>query len=69
MQDDTYSLARQTAQQTMNAAAMIEAMGMQAENQQRLANGESIAYDLAAFVKLQERYGLTSDPYSYFIHI
>lgn len=42
----------------MVACAMIEAMGMQAENEQRKACGYSMAYDAAAFVAVIEKYGI-----------
>lgn len=48
-------IAYQNAQTT---AAMIEAMGMQAENQQRAALGHSMAYTENAFVNLINQYGL-----------
>jgi len=38
--------------------AMIEAMGMQAENQQRTNLGQSIAYGEEAFGVLIEKYGI-----------
>ncbi len=40
------------------ACAMIEAMGMQAENMQRDALGNSMAYDEDAFMRLLEKYGI-----------
>jgi hypothetical protein len=40
------------------ACAMIEAMGMQAENEQRKANGLSMAYVEKDFIALIDRYGL-----------
>lgn len=40
------------------ACAMIEAMGMVAENQQRQHRGESMAYTEHAFNKLIEKYGI-----------
>ena len=40
------------------ACANSEVAGMQAENQDRLANGLSIAYDEAAFAAVIERYGI-----------
>jgi hypothetical protein len=54
------------SQQIANAAyinaqatcAMIEAMGMQAENKQREIQGYSIAYDDKAFFDLIEKYGI-----------
>lgn len=51
LRDHAYIIAQATA-------AMIEAMGMQAENAQRLQNGESIAYDAKAFNDLNNNYGL-----------
>lgn len=42
---------------TMAVATMVEAMGMQAENQQRAAIGASFAYDEKAFMDLLERNG------------
>lgn len=40
-------------------AAMIEAMGMVAENQHRTMNGMSIAYGAEAFQDLINRYGIS----------
>jgi len=40
------------------AAALVEAMGMHAENQNRLSNGHTIAYGEEAFNKLAESRGL-----------
>lgn len=40
----------------MTACALIEAMGMQAENEQRKAIGCSMAYTEEAFQKLLDRY-------------
>ena len=40
------------------ACAMIEAMGMQAENQQRAHRGESIAYAEDHFNALITKYGI-----------
>jgi acyl-coenzyme A thioesterase PaaI-like protein len=40
------------------ACAMIEAMGMQAENDQRKAVGHSMAYTEDAFVGVIEKYGI-----------
>ena len=37
-------------------SALVEAMGMQSENQQRAVSGESPAYTMEHFMKLQERY-------------
>ena len=47
-----------THQNSQNTAAMIEAMGMQAENSNRLSKGETIAYGDEAFFKLIDKYGL-----------
>ena len=44
--------------QSQVACAMIEAMGMQAENEQRKAVGHSMAYTEDAFVQLIDRYGI-----------
>jgi len=40
------------------ACALIEAMGMKAENQQRTHLGQSIAYGEEAFAALIEKYGI-----------
>lgn len=40
------------------AAGMIEALGMVATNQERTANGHTIAYDEAAFSAVIDHYGL-----------
>ena len=40
------------------ATAMIRAMGMAAENQQRLHCGNSVAYDEAAFLKVIDEEGV-----------
>ena len=42
----------------MAIGGLIEAMGMQAKNQERLANGHTIAYDDAAFQKVVDGRGL-----------
>ena len=42
---------------TMAVETMVEAMGMQAENQHRLSRGESIAYTEQAFVDLVNKNG------------
>ncbi len=42
----------------MAANALIEAMGMHADNQHRLSRGETIAYDEKAFQELIERTGI-----------
>lgn len=41
-----------------STCALIEAMGMQAENKQREHRGESMAYVEADFAKLLEKYQL-----------
>ena len=40
---------------------LIEAMGMQATNQERLSKGHTIAYDDKAFYELMEERGLHHD--------
>ena len=42
---------------TMAVETMVEAMGMQAENQHRLSRGESIAYTEQSFIDLVNRNG------------
>ena len=42
----------------MVTCAMIEAMGMQADNAQRTQQGESIAWPKEAFDSLIEKYGI-----------
>jgi len=42
----------------MVATAMIEAIGMQAENMQRKVVGSSMAYTMDDFVKITERMGI-----------
>lgn len=44
--------------QSQTVSALIAAMGMQAENQQRLRRGESIAYDEKAFNNVITEFGL-----------
>lgn len=44
--------------QSQVACAMIEAMGMQAENSQRDHRGESMAYVEADFIVLIDKYGI-----------
>ncbi len=44
--------------QSQATAAMIEALGMQAENAQRIHRGEAMAYDEAAFDAVINKYGL-----------
>jgi len=51
MQNAAYTIANAIG-------GLIEAMGMQASNQERLANGQTIAYDDHAFAKLVEDRGL-----------
>lgn len=43
---------------TQAACALIEAMGMVADNQHRLQRGESIAYPKEAFDALINQYGI-----------
>lgn len=43
---------------SQTACAMIEAMGMQALNKQREAQGLSMAYDDEAFFALIDKYGI-----------
>jgi hypothetical protein len=43
---------------SQSVCAMIEAMGMQAENQQRIHRGESVAYMEDSFNSLCEKYGI-----------
>lgn len=43
---------------SQSIAAIIEAMGMQAENEQRKTHGYSMAYTMEDFVALNERFGL-----------
>jgi hypothetical protein len=58
---------RVSYQNSQNTAAMIEAMGMQAENSQRLSQGEAIAYNDNAFLDLIEKYGLGSNTVMHFL--
>ena len=46
------------------AAAMIEALGMHAENQQCAARGHSMAYPELAFARLIDKYGLHANALS-----
>ena len=39
--------------------ALIRAVGMHSENQDRLANGHTIAYDESAFLKVIEEEGIS----------
>ena len=43
---------------SMSVQTLVRAMGMQAENQQRIHRGESIAYPEEAFSKLIEDNGI-----------
>lgn len=43
---------------TIAVQALIEAMGMVAENQQRIHRGESLAYTEESFNKLIEKHGI-----------
>jgi len=43
---------------SQSVCALIEAMGMTAENHQRLHYGESMAYNYEAFYELLDQYGL-----------
>ena len=43
---------------TIAVQALIEAMGMMAENQQRIHRGESLAYTEKAFQVVIEKYGI-----------
>lgn len=43
---------------SQTACAMIEAMGMQAENAQRAACGNSMAYVESDFIEVIEKYGI-----------
>jgi len=44
---------------SQSVAAMIKAMGMQAENKQREALGESMAYTEEQFCELIDEYGIS----------
>lgn len=50
------------------AAAMIEAMGMFAANQERIANGYTVAYDDTAFSSLINKYGIAHNSICTFFH-
>lgn len=50
--------ARAAFLQSQTACALIEAMGMAADNQHRIACGHSIAYDGEAFTALIDKYQL-----------
>ena len=43
---------------SQSVCALIEAMGMTAENNQRIHRGQSMAYTEEAFTALIERYGI-----------
>jgi hypothetical protein len=43
---------------SQSACALIEAMGMISENQQRVHRGESMAYTESAFTELIDKYGI-----------
>jgi len=62
--DEAQRMAYQNAQTT---AAMIEAMGMQAENQKRTSNGEALAYNDLCFFGLIDKYGLGCNTVQTFI--
>jgi len=44
---------------SQSVCAMIEAMGMQADNKQREFKGEAVAYPKEAFDGLQVKYGIS----------
>ena len=54
---DDHNLKNHAYAITMAVETMVEAMGMQAENQYRLSRGESIAYPEQAFIDLVNRNG------------
>lgn len=51
---------------SQSACALIEAMGMAAENQYRERRGESVAYREESFLTLIERYGISHNAVSVF---
>lgn len=52
---------------SQSVATMVEAMGMQAENQYRLSCGDQLAYDEGSFQNLLSRSGIShNDVMSYF---
>lgn len=53
---------------SQTACAMIEAMGMQAENQQRERQGYSMAYGDKAFFDLIEKYGIHHNAVHQYTH-
>lgn len=57
-EDATMATKNQTRIQAAAARALIIAMGMQAENQQRAALGQSMAYDERHFQELIDENGL-----------
>ena len=44
---------------SQSACAMIEALGMQADNMERARQGMSMAYEMHDFTEVFERYGIT----------
>jgi len=46
---------------SQTACAMIEAMAMQAENEQRKIMGQSMAYTEQHFLNLIDKYGISSN--------
>ncbi len=55
---DIIELRRSIDKLTSAATAMIECMGMQAENQSRACSGKSIAYGEESFRKIIEKHYL-----------
>lgn len=55
---DSHQIAQAAYINAQVACAMITAMGMQAENMQRQAVGQSVAYGHSAFVNLIKEYGI-----------
>lgn len=49
-------------------SALIEAMGMHAENQQRAQRGEAMAYSDKAFFEIINKYGIHSNAVVAFFH-
>lgn len=58
---------RITYQNAQNTAAMIEAMGMQAENDIRKRNGDMLAYSADMFFGLIDKYGLGCNTVQHFL--
>lgn len=54
--------------QSQVACAMIEAMGMQAENEQRKITGNSMAFDQIAFLDLIDRYKIGHNDVLNYLH-